>query len=178
MFPQKAQISFLLIMPKRTPGFVDWRDDWRNCRAKKLLLQDFETGLVSLEMSYKEAQCLRTEYEEVEESKFKRNFASLRKSFGKEVTRARRDSEGFARDTEHPRSQTACLTKTRWDGSAAQALLRQDIQNNLHTKKKELWLSRPEYNMHFDLRKFRDHVYKEVARQKRLAKHAQQNTTP
>ena len=70
-------------MPKRAHDFVDWRDDWRNSRAKKQLTQDLKSGFIPLlksEMTADEAQQLRGLYKEVERKKFKRNFESLRKS--------------------------------------------------------------------------------------------------
>jgi hypothetical protein len=172
-----------LIMPKRTKDFVDWRDDWRNCRAKKQLIQDLESGLIPLlavEMAADEAQQLRDLYQEVERNKFKRNLEALRKSVRASKGQALRDAEGLARDRER-RSNVAAAPQgqTQWHGSEAPALLRQDMQQNRHLNRKELWLSRPEYYEHFTLKAFRDQIYAEDRRQKRRAKwgaHVHQST--
>jgi hypothetical protein len=163
-------------MPKRAHDFVDWRDDWRNSRAKEQLTQDLKSGFIPLlksEMTADEAQQLRGLYKEVERKKFKRNFESLRKSICEAKGRSMRDAVGLARDRERSATQVVNRqegTRHRWDGSLAPVLLRQDMQLNLHLNKKELWQSRPEYYEHFTLRAFRDHIYAEERRQKRIAK--------
>ena len=53
----------------------------------------------------------------------------------------------------------------RWDGSEAQKLLKQDVDNDLHKffeTPKRLWLSRTEYHTKFDLAEFRPHVHQEI----------------
>jgi hypothetical protein len=161
-------------MPKRTHDFIDWRDDWRNCRAKKQLIQDLESGFIPLlpsEMSANEAQQLRDLYLEVEGKKFKRNLESLRKSVRESKGRALMDSAGLSRDRLHRSTHpVSARDGTRWHGSEAQLLLRQDMQQGRHFNRKELWESRPEYNKHFSLRSFRDHISAEERRQKRVAK--------
>jgi hypothetical protein len=158
-------------MPKKGANFIDWRDDWRNCQAKKLLIQDFETGLLSFETSFKVAHTTREEYKEVEIRKFQRNFESLKKSLARELARAKSDSAGLARDKQ---LVVPKLSRTRWEGSEAQALLRQDMLLNLHKNPKQLWQSRSAY-LEFELKTFRDHIYKEEGRQKRVAKHRRQS---
>jgi hypothetical protein len=164
-------------MPKRLHDYIDWRDDWRRCRAKKQLVQDLESGFIPLlatEMTAAEAQELRDVYREVEPKKFKRNFEALRKATRDAKDRAMRDAAGLARDVQRRSNRPASPSRrTRWDGSEAQVLLRQDMQQNLHLKRKELWQSRPEYYEHFTLRSFRDHIHTEDRRQKRLASRRQ-----
>jgi hypothetical protein len=163
-------------MPKKKDDFVDWRDDWRNCRAKKQLVKDLERGkipVLTTAMSAAEAHGLRALYQEVEFSKFKRNFEALRKSIRDQKARSTQDSEGLARDRQLHPVQPVEQGRTRWDGSAAQARLRSDMEENLHVtmKPKDLWLSRTDYCESFDLQTFRNHIYKEEQRMKRLAKY-------
>eukprot|EP00957_Ditylum_brightwellii_P122066 9308971-Ditylum_brightwellii.AAC.1 len=63
-------------------------------------------------------------------------------------------------------AKTYKLTKdlpNYWNGSEAQKLLKENIQQNLHKsmKPRSLWLSRPEY-MKFDSKTFRKHIYQEM----------------
>jgi hypothetical protein len=161
-------------MPRRTQDFVDWRDDWRNCRAKKQLIQDLESGFIPLsasEMTADEAQQLREMYIEVERKKFKRSFESLRNALCESNGQALRDAAGLAHDRERRSSQPVNPhSRTQWHGSKAELLLRQDMQQNLHLNRKELRQSRPEYYEHFTLKTFRDHIYGEEHRQLRKAK--------
>jgi hypothetical protein len=173
--------------PKKKADFVDWRDDWRNCRAKKLLVQDLAHGRIPLsanEMRAEVAHRQRPEYEEVDFEKFKRNFESLRKSISQQKAQATRDSEGLTRDRQRRAAAAAAAAApaaaaaagetqpAAWHRSDAQMQLRSDMQQNLHIsmKKKDLWQSQPNYEQ-FDLRTFRNHIYKEEIRQKRLAKY-------
>jgi hypothetical protein len=168
-------------MPKKKDNYVDWRDDWRNSRAKKQLIKDLENGFIPLcptEMSAEQGLKLHPLYEEVNLPKFKRNFEALRRSIWEEKARASRDSEGFTRDTERRSADAAASNqqtgKKRWDGSKAQAWLQQDMQQKHHEQAMPmyLWESRPEYK-EFDLDSFRNQIYVEERRQKRVAKYKQ-----
>ena len=149
--------------------FIDWRDDWRNCRAKKQLIEDFSNNFLPVDrdaMTPEAAHQLRPVYTEVEFKKFKRHFESLRKSVGREKARAFQDSEGLARDQLlHP------IPAAQLDRTVTLELLRKDMQENKHNTlgAKELWLSRPEYHETFNLRSFRDQIYTQDKRVKRLA---------
>jgi hypothetical protein len=167
-------------MPKRSAQFVDWKDDWRNCRAKKQLIKDLNEGqipLVQTEMTAEVVHKLRPLYEEVDFPKFKRNFEALRKAMREEKDRAVRDSEGFARDKLH---QGAAVRsgldrrsgKLQWNNSEAQRLLSIDVQQQAHAQltPRQLHESRPEYKA-FDSTTFRNHIYAEERRQKRTAKY-------
>jgi hypothetical protein len=162
--------AYKLTMPKRKDDFIDWRDDWRNCRAKKQLVNDFSSGFFSLsptEITAETAHQQRPLYQEVDFSKFKRHFGALQTSVREEKGRADRDSEGLASDQQF----------SRIDGGEQEefeALLRQDLQQNLYEilGAKELWLSRPQYQSRCGtLRAFRDLIYAEERRQKRVAKY-------
>jgi hypothetical protein len=159
-------------MPRKNNNdFVDWRDDWRNCRAKKMLLRDLEKGRIPLSsdtMTAEAAQQLRPEYQEVEFKKFKRNFEALRKSFREEKARATRDSDGLARDKQ--RRALGQESDSQWNGSDAQKWLQHDVKEKKHMQMtpRELWESRSEYK-HVNQDVFRNHIYKEEQRQKRHA---------
>jgi hypothetical protein len=161
-------------MPKKRDDFVDWRDDWCNCRAKKQLIKDLESGHIPLsqaEMSAEVAHQLRPLYQEVPLIKFKCNFEAICTAIRNEKGKASRDEEGLARQRQqYPVQPFDQSGKRRWDGSAAQTLLRQDMQQKLHeqTTPKYLHESRPEYKL-FDLDRFRDQIYAEERRQKPLA---------
>jgi hypothetical protein len=146
-------------------------------------------GLIPLscdEMTAEQAYQRRPEYNEVDFEKFKRNFESLQKSLSEEKARAARDSEGLARDKQKAAAMqgvptaaqpgaAACLLAhetTAWEGSDAQKQLHIDMQRNRHLEMapKQLWESHTDYNEHFPLETFRNHIYKEAMRQKRIAK--------
>jgi hypothetical protein len=96
-------------------------------------------------MTADEAQQLQEMYIEVERKKFKRNFESLRNALRESNGRALRDAAGLAQDRERRSSQPVNPhARTQWHGSEAELLLRQDMQQNLHLNRKELWQSRPE----------------------------------
>jgi hypothetical protein len=148
-------------MPKKKESFIDWRDDWRNCRAKMRLIRDIDKGRISLSSSAMPAEVvhrLHPVYEEVEFQKFKRNLESLRKAVSKQQDRAFRDNEGLTRDKELRSNLPAAQLddgKMEWNGSAAQARLCDDIQQSRHLsmQPKELWQSHPEYQ-NVDLKTF------------------------
>ena len=117
---------------------------------------------------------LRPEYQEVDLGKFKRNMESLRRAFGREKSRAQEESEGLARDRNiYPTPAITLGGVSRWDGSAAQTMLRQDMEQNLHLSHtpKELWRSRPEYFHGHSLVTFRNNIYNEEIRKKRISKY-------
>jgi hypothetical protein len=102
--------------PKKKAGFVDWRDDWRNCMAKKLLIKDLERGRIPLsatEMTAEVAHQHRPEYHEVDFEKFKHHFENLHKSMTQQKSQATRDSEGLARDKQLRAASTAAAAATQ-----------------------------------------------------------------
>jgi hypothetical protein len=175
------RIKFSLLISQEMPkkhdpanNVIDWRDDWRNCRAKKKLIEDLEKGQIPLfpeAMSAEVAHQQRPLYQEVPFTKFKRNFEALRTAIREEKARASRDSEGLAQYRQHhPVQPFDQAGRRRWDKSDAQALLRHEMQQKLHeqTTPKQMWESREEYKQ-FDQDRFRDQIYAEERRQKRLA---------
>jgi hypothetical protein len=105
---------------------------------------------------------------------YKKNFATnlrnLRKSLQSLQDRADEDQEAVLHDlAAFPRSPVHPRGHPRFDGSAAQRLLKQLVDNGEDEGllPKEIWLTRLEYQ-EFPLKVFRDHVSQE--RRRRYAK--------
>ena len=63
----------------------------------------------------------------------------------------------------HPQRSFDAIGRPRWEGSAAEALLKQDMDEGYHLAKRPfaLYDSRPEYKV-FDLDVFRGHIDQEI----------------
>jgi hypothetical protein len=101
----------------------------------------------------------------IEKKLFKSRLRSLREQIKKYAEYAAVDNAAFADDLQLRTTNTHDSTgNPRWDGSAAQELLRHDVKEGLH----KLYLrpmgfhaSRPQYQ-EFTLEVFRNHIYQEV----------------
>lgn len=90
---------------------------------------------------------------------------SLRKALDKLKNKADVDSAGIEHDRRlHPiNSNPPGSSYPRWDGSAAQRLLKEDIEEGEHKQlqPRELRMTREEYQV-FPLHVFRKHIHQEV----------------
>jgi hypothetical protein len=145
---------------------------WRESRAKMLLENDLKSGkipLSSIEMGPKEVYIQRPEFSEFLYSNFQANLRSLRKTVQEKKNSSENDSAALLHDRNiHPKSGTNSNGEQRWEGSDAQILIKQDVDNKLHLvmKPKHLYNTRPEYKNNFSLSVFRKHILQEVNRRK------------
>jgi hypothetical protein len=93
---------------------------------------------------------------------FKANLANLRQKLARESDRGIQDDEAFQHDEGHAASFLPASHKPRWDGSAAQRLLKEDMDEpaNANLKPATLRATRPEHAC-FEPLVFRKHVHQE-----------------
>lgn len=95
-------------------------------------------------------------------------FKTLRTSLTQLYKEAEYDNKAIEEDLKKiPPAESNIKGELRWDGSPAQALLKEDIDNKLHEglKPSELRETRDEYKM-FNKTVFRKHIYQEVKARK------------
>lgn len=148
--------------------------EWKNSKGKELLIEDLRQGRIPVVGVRGDAASIYATREEFggnnpdERRKFTARLRSARLHLTENTERARTDSAALAHDRQlYPETQINSGGEHRWDGSAAQLLLRQDIRENRHNIMTPLALhcSREEYLV-FRLEQFRGHIYQEVKTQK------------
>lgn len=139
---------------------------WADSLAKELLWTDLCSGEVPLHPEYmpaEEVYLLRPEFEFWPFDQFKDRLADLRVAFIAKDSRSSRAAAALKRARElHPKPTLNHRGETQWEGSDAQRLLKEDIENGAHLEMKpiDLWQSRPEYILDCPILKvFRDHIY-------------------
>ena len=121
---------------------------WAKSKAKQLLREDIIAGVVTPEMDGAAVFLMRPEFQLYKLTNFKSNLGNLREAITKDHKRMQKDCEWFGHDL--------ALLKTlrkndplpiQWHQSEARKLLKQDIDDGLHTtmKPSDLWASRPEF---------------------------------
>ena len=137
---------------------------WRNNPTKQLLYDDIVNGVLA-GMKPKVAQQTRPEYQVMQASKFASRFRSLVQSVENDQLCARADDEAATKFMN--RLATGPTTLPNWQTSAARQRLQLDVreQNHLNQTPQELYQSDRVYQ-EFSLDVFRNHLYKEVRRQK------------
>jgi hypothetical protein len=159
--------------------FKEPKVKWEKSRAKKLLYNDIIKGIVPLDpkddddgvLNLKGIYSMRPEYSEYSYEKFSGRIASLRKTVRDFTKRADQDKKRFdVFKSLNPVSRISHKGYVQWQGSEAQELLRQDIQEKKHEtmSKIDLWGSRAEYFTEFSLDVFRDKLYQEIRTAKYL----------
>jgi hypothetical protein len=148
---------------------------WRYSKAKSLLYEDIMEGRVPLEAdSTMPLLAVYTRHPELAEyhySKFSRRLGSLRTTITELIDREKEDHQDFAAYvSNHPASSFSHHGYIQYQGSEAQELLLQDIEDKLHETmgKKALWAFRTEYHLNFPLGVFRDKIYQELGTAKYL----------
>ena len=141
---------------------------WRWSVAKQLLTQDILQGRTNGKQ-LQEVHEMRAEYRQYDYDKFKTNFRNLKDTLQKNQKSAIEDAMslmhdkllhvGAGRDKPYP----------RWQGSAAERLLKLDIDRGLHKRllphELRAHKDRAEYRK-FPLKVFRDHIYQELQNRK------------
>ena len=137
--------------------------------AKGLLISDISEGKVSSSMSPTDVQGMREEYQLVPYANFRTNLRNLRTALQKNDERAAVDQAAFEKN----RKAFPILVNPpgfsypRWDGSLAQGLLKQDIDEgrNNEMRPQQLQKTRVEYAP-FPKDVFRKHIDQEIRSRK------------
>lgn len=138
----------------------------RIARRKKLLLQDLRSGTIPLDMPPRDVYVQRPELAEFDGSY--KHFPGCLRLARKQIICKNHSSASDSAALAHDRDfflQVANITEggPRWEGSAAQRHLQQDIEDGKHKTMtpKQLFESRKEYNEDYSLKVFREHIYQE-----------------
>jgi len=137
-------------------------EPWKESQAKRTLKQMILRGETK-NKSAREVYEMRVEFRAYEFKKFSPNFRNLCDVLKRDQDKADSDAAALAHDRlihpKGPETAKGC-GYPRWDGSDAERLLTQDIDNGLHEthKPQALYKTRPEYQ-HFPLKVFRDHIH-------------------
>ena len=125
-----------------------------------MIEEDYLARVISDDMMPRHVRMLRQEYQDCGKT-FGSNMWRLQKSIRSKRSEAYLDAAAFKHDKDL--YGIAQDDPNYWDGSEAQKLLREDVENELHLamKPKHLWLSREEYQV-FDLDVFRLHIHQET----------------
>jgi len=135
--------------------------------AKPILHEYYVSKKITDETTVEELLKME-EFKNVPPGRLKPNFQNLKKRIKKDQGRAERDRLGYLRDMQQ--HTLAKDTDGEWHGSEAEALLRVDVENGQHKKKKPKFFQqeREEYKkFHSDI--FRGHIYQETRRNKESA---------
>ena len=123
-------------------------------------------------MPLKDIYQMHPEYKEYHYDKFSARLSSLRAIVRKDHARADSDKLSF---NVFVQNHEVSLFSNRggyiqWQGSSAQKLLLQDIEDGLleTLSKKDIWISREEYCGNFPLKVFCDKAYQEIQTAKYL----------
>lgn len=156
---------------KKTPNI-----NWRNSAAKQTLMDDLETGVLSLyaeECSVEAAwQKYKTlpEFKPVPFEQFKRQLKAHRKQVLCRKERLGHEEAAMAQFREkNPRKTHNNRFEPVFDMMPGKKLLRQDVKDGLHEQLglKNFRKSRDEYKV-LTPQKFKERVYQEIRRQKYL----------
>ena len=145
-------------------------EKWKDSRAKKKLTKDILGGKVPPEWKPRQVLAMRPELYKPFKKNFGNNLRNLRKSLIAQQDRADQDDAAVQHDLNlYPRSKDDFHGYPRWDGSAAQRFLKEDINAGKHITlmPKDLQKTRAEYKL-FPLKVFSDHICQEKT--SRLAK--------
>jgi hypothetical protein len=128
---------------------------WKPSKAKQILLDDLEEGILPVdadELSAEEAWEIMyshmAEFNEVVFSQFKDRLRDHRKQVREDTARAAIEAELLAHDRSlFPRQMENCRGEPVFDLSAAKLLLRADVEDgkNLTMTPRQLQLTRDEY---------------------------------
>lgn len=152
---------------KTTTEKVEEGEPWKGSKAKELLQEDLVSGKIPLdatEMGPQVVYCQRTEFADIEYTKFRDRLRDLRKKIKQENAFASYDAAALARDRKiYPKAEHNHRGEPRWEGSEAERLLRLDMDEGKHKIMKpiKLYHSRSEYNENYPLTVFRKHIGQE-----------------
>jgi hypothetical protein len=150
---------------------------WQGSQARKLLVDDLVSGHVPIKskgdggMKPQDVYNMRSEFREFPYDKFRDHLRCLRRQICEKKEAALSDSAALANDeTIHPKKLKNHRGELRWEGSMAQQLLRLDMDDGKHQimKPENLYNSRFEYLEQCSLGTFREHIYQEMRRRRKV----------
>ena len=159
--------------PSEKEGWIDWR----NSKARLIVMEDLAMGIIPLG----ESECTAKEAwdawfsnlaefieEKVTYSQFEPRFKDHRKQITTKKLRSMHEMQAFLYHRQlHPQQTHDHRGKPIFDVHAAKPLLQEDVRMKRHMSMSPMTLraSRKEYS-DFELGIFRQHIYQEVRRQK------------
>ena len=155
---------------QKNPGWINWRF----CKARQVLLEDFEAGGFLYENLTPPRELWDTRYSGMSQfsnvvySQFESQLRSYRKKSDASRARSTFEEEALAHDRKlFPRKPRNRRGEVVFDLSDAKELLKQDVADKIHLKKTpmELQATRKEYAP-FGARKFKERIYQAVKREK------------
>jgi hypothetical protein len=137
-------------------------EKWKDSRAKKKLTKDILSGKVPPEWKPKQVFAMRLELYKPYEKNFGDRLRRLQKTLQTQQHRADEDDAAVRHDLGLYPPSGIVRGYPRWDGSAAQEFLIQDIKEGRNTgiKPKAFRETRQEY-MDYPLKVFADHISQE-----------------
>jgi hypothetical protein len=157
----------------RRDGWIDWRTS----RARQIILDDLESGVLPVDEEECSAEDAWTfvyskiaDFDPVIFSQFKERVKDHRKQCREKITRADLELEMLLHDRQFfPRQMENNRGEPVFDLSAAKMLLRDDVREGRHLAMtpSQLQQSRAAYAP-FDARKFTHRIYQEIRREKFL----------
>jgi hypothetical protein len=162
-------------MPPKKNKKLPAGDGWRNSKAKLCLRELIDAGEIDEDSDPEDAYflCLREypeefEYYDYHDNDFPGKLKSLFNTWTEDTKKAVFDEKAFAHDMKlFPPNQINSRGEPRWEGSEAEAFLREDFAAGKHKanniKPRDFQKTRPEYLEH-DKDSFRDHIYQEDRR--------------
>ena len=148
---------------------------WQYSDAKKLLTKDILDKKID-GLTSKEVFALRPEFQHYKYKNFYTNLRNLRSSLAELQGFADEDAAALAHDTKLNLLVNNNKPYPRWQGTDAERLLKQDLDNGRHENMapRELKASRPEYKP-YPGKVFLDHIHQELRSRKErpywLARH-------
>lgn len=149
--------------------------DWKNSAARDIIIQDLESGLLSLDRNEMPARMAwdlmyknMIEFKDVLYTQFRDRLNDHRKVMSAKKIESKRQLDLFNYSkTLHPPKEKNSKGEPIWENHPAQELLRKDVADMKHKEMKPqaLQASRHEYQV-FDSKVFRDHIYQEIRRNK------------
>jgi len=151
------------------------KNTWANSEGRKLLRSDIRKGRIPADMDWEIAFARRPEFafgKTPEEAKrlFKTRLQTARTYVHNKLARAAEELRLYRQDRQvYPPSATMNSGEPRWDGSNAQRLLKQDVEEGIHLTMTpaQFYAFRPEYQ-EFLKRTITDHVQQEESTSKFL----------
>lgn len=144
------------------------KDDWLHSEGRKILFEDLRTGKIPLDyrqMSSADAFQLHPEFAEHDgANKFPGRLSRARTNVKNKKGVGETEMALLAADRlVCPKPTHNHRGEPRWEGSAAEAFLKQDVKKNKHElmTPKEFYNSRPEYKA-WSLKVIRKHIQQEV----------------
>ena len=165
---RKKAESAATVKPKR----------WQDSKARKMLKADIEDGTVTVDAydalnnpdgtKAEDAYLMRNEYQQYKFEKFQEFLEAMRVSIRNNKHRAARDAMAVTQFRQlHPKPAKNHRGEPRWEGSAAEAQLKKDIDNGVHLVKRpsEMRAETIVYQQYY-LRTIISHIDQEVRARK------------